>query len=91
MSTEKFASNNDNDMREQRELHTKYASPRRLSQELKDLLGGSAEFEVEMRHNIYNIKSSKPFNVETLLNKCQERHRMKSARENIQRVSESLF
>jgi len=70
------------------ELHTKYASPQRLARELKTLLGGS-EFEVEMRHNVYNILSSKPFNVETLLNKCQARHRMKSARE--ERQADSLF
>ncbi|RDL36220.1 uncharacterized protein BP5553_06832 [Venustampulla echinocandica] len=50
-------------MVEKNELHTKYATPRRLSQVLKDLLGDSAEFQVEMRHNVYNIKSSKPLDV----------------------------
>ncbi|KAF4634378.1 hypothetical protein G7Y89_g3743 [Cudoniella acicularis] len=61
MNSEKLVG--DSDMKVESELHTKYASPRRLSQELKDLLGGNVEFEVEMRHNVYNIKSSKPFNV----------------------------
>ncbi len=60
------------------ELHTKCASPRRLSQELEGLLG-DAKFRVEvrirpptpefmltlvqMRHNVYHIKSSRKFSL----------------------------
>lgn len=53
----------DNDMMVQNKLHTKYATPRRLSQELEILLGSSTQYKVEMRHNVYNIKSTKPFDV----------------------------
>ncbi|KAH8802627.1 hypothetical protein F5884DRAFT_887363 [Xylogone sp. PMI_703] len=54
----------------ERALHTKHVTPGRLSKELKDLLGGN-EFQVEMRHNVYTIKSSKPFDVEKLLDRCK--------------------
>jgi hypothetical protein len=36
------------------ELHTKYATPRRLSRELKGLLGDSAQFKVEVRKAFFS-------------------------------------
>ncbi|KAF8858399.1 hypothetical protein BDZ45DRAFT_674001 [Acephala macrosclerotiorum] len=88
MDPDRFAE--DNHTMTRTELHTRYASPQRLSRELRELLGDS-EFEVEMRHNVYNIVSAKPLNLETLLNKCQQRHRMNSTKGEIRRGSDSLF
>jgi hypothetical protein len=41
------------DMVVKRELHTKCATPGRLSQELKDLLGDDAQFKVEVRRRVF--------------------------------------
>jgi hypothetical protein len=47
----------------ERSLHSKYvSSPRRLSTELKDLLG-PGHYKVEMRHNVYTIWASKEFDM----------------------------
>ncbi|KPM37028.1 hypothetical protein AK830_g9516 [Neonectria ditissima] len=45
------------------EFHTRHATPRRLSQELRDILGEDANIRIEMRHNIYNIMSDKAFDL----------------------------
>jgi len=60
------------------ELHTKCVTARRLSKELRGLLGNGAQFKVEMRHNVYNIESTKPFDLEKLLMNCQRLSRTKS-------------
>jgi hypothetical protein len=44
----------DSDMIVESELHTKWATPRRLSRELKDLLGDSAQFKVEVRKAFFS-------------------------------------
>jgi hypothetical protein len=71
---------NQDNMEVKKELHTKYATPYKLSKELVNLLGTDAKFKVEvrtifqainihvftlyqMRHNVYNIESSKEFDV----------------------------
>jgi len=61
------------------ELHTKCVTPWRLSRELKELAGQDAQFKVEMRHNVYNIECSKPFDLDELRRNCQGLHRKKSA------------
>lgn len=61
------------DMTVERSLHCKYvSSPRRLSLELKDLLG-AGQYKVEMRHNVYNIRAAKDFDVTRLMSRCQYR------------------
>ncbi|KAJ4223103.1 hypothetical protein NW760_010789 [Fusarium oxysporum] len=49
------------------EFHTHHASPRRLVEELRDLLGPGAEFTVDtssqMRHNIYEIETAEEFSL----------------------------
>ncbi|SCO92073.1 uncharacterized protein FRV6_16201 [Fusarium oxysporum] len=45
------------------EFHTHHAAPRRLLEELRDLLGPSAQFSVDMRHNIYEIETTEEFDV----------------------------
>jgi len=54
-----------------KEVHTKCATSRRLSKALKDLVGQEAHFKVEMRHNVYNIECSKPFDLDELLRNCK--------------------
>jgi hypothetical protein len=49
MPTNSGISIEDGDMIVENELHTKYATPRKLSRELKDLLGDSTQFKVEVR------------------------------------------
>ncbi|KAK3313298.1 hypothetical protein B0H66DRAFT_565802 [Apodospora peruviana] len=51
------------------ELHTRHATPQRLRQELAKLLG-TAQWRVEMRHNVYNIRSSADFDIKDLLWNC---------------------
>ncbi|QPC73201.1 hypothetical protein HYE68_003953 [Fusarium pseudograminearum] len=53
------------------EFHTHHASPTRLFKELEDLLGSSAQFKVDMRHNIYEIDTAEEFNVGTLYERCK--------------------
>jgi len=62
----------ESDMVVKRELHTKCVTAGRLSQELKERLG-DAQFKVEMRHNVFNIESSKDFDIGILLKNCQNR------------------
>ncbi|KAH7150953.1 hypothetical protein DER46DRAFT_400526 [Fusarium sp. MPI-SDFR-AT-0072] len=56
------------------EFHTHHASPRRLVQELRDLLGPGAEFTVDMRHNIYEIETAEEFSLTTLYERCKKRN-----------------
>ncbi|KAK7423423.1 hypothetical protein QQZ08_009101 [Neonectria magnoliae] len=53
------------------EFHTRHASPGRLSQELRDILGEDANIRIEMRHNIYNIMSDKTFDLNLLYRRCK--------------------
>jgi len=53
------------------ELHTKCVTPRRLSRELKFMLGNDADYKVVVRHNVYNIESSTPFDLGKLLRNCK--------------------
>ncbi|KAI5920483.1 hypothetical protein F4810DRAFT_682771 [Camillea tinctor] len=55
-----------------KELHTKLANPRDLVAELKEMIGEGL-FKVEIRHDIYNIRTAKEFDIETLLKNCQKR------------------
>ncbi|TVY74482.1 hypothetical protein Focb16_v004624 [Fusarium oxysporum f. sp. cubense] len=54
------------------EFHTHHAAPRRLLEELRDLLGPSAQFSVDMRHNIYEIETTEEFDVDTLYQRCKQ-------------------
>ncbi|KAH8781138.1 hypothetical protein F5883DRAFT_168414 [Diaporthe sp. PMI_573] len=54
-----------------RQLPTKLASPRRLSEELKALLGQNADFKVEVQHNVYMIESDQEFDLQTLCLNCR--------------------
>ncbi|TVY23263.1 hypothetical protein LHYA1_G007944 [Lachnellula hyalina] len=67
------------DLTVERSLHSKYvSSPRRLSTELKDLLG-PGQYKVEMRHNVYNIRTSKEFDLhEFWIQKLSRKIRMNS-------------
>ncbi|KAF8862501.1 hypothetical protein BDZ45DRAFT_739145 [Acephala macrosclerotiorum] len=59
------------EMTVERSLHSKFvSSPQRLSTELKDLLG-PGQYKVEMRHNVYNIRSSKDFDLNELMTRCK--------------------
>ncbi|KAI1639202.1 hypothetical protein F4809DRAFT_596998 [Biscogniauxia mediterranea] len=57
-----------------KELHTKLANPRDVVAELKEMVGEGL-FKVEIRHDVYNIRSAKEFDIETLLKNCQRRQR----------------
>jgi len=79
MSRDSEVAIEESDMVVKTELHTKCVTPRRLSRELKELVGQDAQFKVEMRHNVYNIECSKPFDLDVLLANCQGLHRKKAA------------
>jgi len=49
MSAISDAADEQSDMVVKGELHTKFATPRRLSRELRGLLGNDAQFKVEVR------------------------------------------
>ncbi|KAI0867322.1 hypothetical protein GGS24DRAFT_485994 [Hypoxylon argillaceum] len=52
----------------EKRLHSKYASPANLSMALTELVG---DFTVELRQNVYNIRSAKDFNMFELLQSCE--------------------
>ncbi|KAI1179867.1 hypothetical protein F4777DRAFT_532258 [Nemania sp. FL0916] len=52
-------------------LHSKYVSPANLSMALTKLVG---TFTVELRQNVYSIRSTKNFNVDELLESCGSCH-----------------
>ncbi|KAG6365567.1 hypothetical protein INS49_007178 [Diaporthe citri] len=62
-----------------RQLPTKHASPRRLSEELKALLGHDADFNVEVHHNVYMIESNQDFDLQTLYLNCRHTTRRGSS------------
>ncbi|KAI1184741.1 hypothetical protein F5B17DRAFT_410870 [Nemania serpens] len=49
-------------------LHSKYVNPTNLSIALRELVG---DFTVELRQNVYSIRSTKDFSMEELLRSCQ--------------------
>ncbi|KXJ88263.1 hypothetical protein Micbo1qcDRAFT_166920 [Microdochium bolleyi] len=52
------------------QVHSRCASPRRLSMELSQLVGPS-QFTVEMRQSTYSIHSSIDFSLDELVRNCQ--------------------
>jgi hypothetical protein len=59
----------DSDIVVERELHTKYATPGRLSRELEDLLGSSG-FQVEVRNKWANFFSKFDSKLTDMSSRC---------------------
>ncbi|KAI1747216.1 hypothetical protein F4782DRAFT_522035 [Xylaria castorea] len=63
-------------------LHSKYVCPANLSMALTELVG---VFTVELRQNVYNIRSTKDFNMIELLQSCERvSPRMRSSNQSTQ-------
>ncbi|KAI0448672.1 hypothetical protein F5B21DRAFT_496760 [Xylaria acuta] len=52
------------------EIHAKLVPLKNLIHFLREMLGAE-KFMIEMRHDVYRIKSEKSINVEDLLGKCR--------------------